>query len=69
MFELETMLKSFDKRDDPDIELPMTLGQAREIVQKFIVMRQTLRRIMSLDDKNLSKYAKAIADEGLRLTH
>lgn len=68
MFELETRLKSYaDVELELDISLP--LSSAREIQDQFIAMRQALRRIKSLDDKNLSKYAKAIAEEGLRLSH
>lgn len=69
MFELETRLKAFKSGDDPDIEVPLTLGEAREIQKKFIAMRQTLRRIVSLDDKNVPKMAKQIAEDGLRLSH
>lgn len=69
MFQLETILKAFGPNDDGDIEVPMTLGEAREIQRKFIAMRQTLRRIVSLDDKNVPKLAKQIAEDGLRQTH
>lgn len=66
MFELETTLKAFGPNDDEDMDIPMTLGEAREIQRKFIAMRQTLRRIVSLDEKNVPKLAKQIAEDGLR---
>lgn len=69
MFELETILKSFNADDDGDIEIPMTLDQAREIVQQFSHARTALRRIISLEDKNVPRYAKSIAQDGLRLGH
>ncbi len=70
MFELETRLKQFGRgRDFDDLDIPLTVGEAREIVEKFIILRQTLRRITSLDDKNVPKYAKEIAADGLRQTH
>lgn len=70
MYSLETKLKQYGKECDPDFtEIPITLGEARDIVKKFIVLRQTLRRISSLDDKNAAKYAKEIAADGLRQTH
>ncbi len=70
MFELETRLKQFGKdREFDDLDVPLTVGEAREIVKKFIVLRQTLRRIVSLDDKNVPKFAKEIAADGLRQTH
>lgn len=69
MYELETRLKLFGKDTDPNTDIPLTLGEAREIVKTFIAMRQTLRRIVSLDDKNVPKFAKEIAADGLRLSH
>lgn len=69
MFELETMLKTLGADTKDDVELPMTVGQAREIVSKFIAARQTLRRIVSLDEKNVPKFAKQIAESGLRLSN
>lgn len=70
MFELETRLKQFgDDRAFDDLDIPLTVGEAREIVKKFIVMRQSLRRITSLDEKNVPKFAKDIAAEGLRLSN
>lgn len=70
MFELETRLKQFGSdRAFDDLDIPLTVGEAREIVQKFIVLRQTLRRITSLDDKNVPKFAKDIAAEGLLLSN
>lgn len=69
MFELETKLKAFGPSDDGDIEIPLTLDEAREIVRKFIAMRQTLRRITSMDDKNIPKFAKEIAADGLRMSN
>src|SRR4051812_22614653 len=60
MFELETTLKAFGPKDDEDIDIPVTLGEGRDIQRKFIALRQTLRRIVSLDDKNVPKYAKQI---------
>ncbi len=69
MFELETILKTLGPKTDPDAEIPMTFEQATEIVGKFITMRQTLRRIVSLDEKNVPKFAQSIAADGLRLTH
>ena len=69
MFELETRLKLFSENADEDTEIPLTLGEARGIVKKFTAMQTTLRRIKALDDKNITKYAKAIAEDGLRLSH
>jgi hypothetical protein len=69
MFELETTLKLFKPSDDGDTEIPLTLEQARDIMDKFSAMRTSLRRIVSLDEKNIPKYAKGIAEDGLRLSH
>jgi len=69
MYELETALKAYGPDDDEDCEVPLTLGEARDIVQKFVAIRTALRRITSLDDKNVQKYAKQIAEEGLRHSH
>lgn len=65
MFELETRLKLFGATDSPDIEIPLTLGEAREIVDAFKAARTALRRIVSLGEKNVPKYAQQIAKEGL----
>lgn len=69
MFELETILKALGPDADDGLDIPMTVGEAREIVSKLIIMRQTLRRIVSLDEKNVPKFAQQIANEGLRLSH
>jgi hypothetical protein len=66
MFELETRLKAFNREDAGDIDIPLTLDEARDIAEKFSAMRTALRRIMSLDDKNVPKMAKPIAQFGLR---
>lgn len=69
MFELETILKQYGPEVDPDTDVPLTLGEARDIVRKFVTIRQTLRRIVSMDDKNVAKYAKQMANEALALSH
>lgn len=69
MFGLERTLKLFGPEVDEDTDIPMTLGEAREIQRKFIAMRQTLRRIVSLDDKNVPRLAKQIAKDGLGLSN
>lgn len=38
----------------------------QEIKEQLEAAKTALRRIISLDDKNLPKYAKQIATEGLR---
>lgn len=65
MFQLETMLKGLPEDFDGDI--PLTVEDAREIAKQFSAARTALRRIVQLDDKNL-KYAKGIAQDGLRLS-
>lgn len=67
MFELETILKGFPADCDADISL--SADSAREIAAKFSAIRTALRRIVSLDDKNVPKYAKQIAAEGLQQSH
>jgi hypothetical protein len=67
MFELETMLKGLP--DDFDGDLPLTADAGREIKKQFEAARTALRRIVSLDDKNVPKFAKQIAQDGLRLSH
>ena len=69
MFELETRLKLFSKSDEDDIEVPLTLGEARDIAKKFEAVRTALRRIIALDDKNVPKFAKTLAETGLKLSH
>jgi hypothetical protein len=69
MFELETRLKQYDRDTPGDTDVPLTVDEAREVVRKFIVLRQTLRRIVSLDEKNVPKMAQQIAQDGLRQTH
>lgn len=66
MFELETILKGLPTDFDGDV--PLTAEAAREIAKQFSAARTSLRRIASLDEKNL-KYAKGIAEDGLRLSH
>jgi|GEM_PF-6218887 len=68
MFHLETILKLF-KDSDPECDIPLTVREAMEIVEKFKAMRTALRRIVSLDDKNVPKFAKQIAEDGLRQSH
>lgn len=67
MFELETILKGWP--EDYDGDLPLTAEAGREIQKKFIAVRTALRRIISLDEKNVPKFAKGIAEEGLRFSH
>jgi hypothetical protein len=69
MFELETVLKQYSRDADPDSEVPLTLAEARDIVRKFVAIRQTLRRIVSMDPKNAAKYAQSMAAEALSLSH
>lgn len=64
MFQLETIMKTFDGADD-DCEIPLTAGDAREIIQKFSTLRTALRRIRSLEEKNVAKYAREIAGDAL----
>lgn len=66
MFELKTILKGLP--DDFDGDVQLTAEAAREIAEQFSAARTALRRIVSLDDKNV-KYAKGIAADGLRLSH
>ena len=65
MFVLESTVMTC-KGCDPEIDIPLTLGEAREAVVAYKAARTALRRIASLDDKNVPKYAKQIAEEGLR---
>lgn len=67
MFELETMLKGLPA--DCDTDLPLTVDSAREIAAKFSIIRTALRRIVSLDEKNVPKYAQGIAADALRQSH
>ena len=65
MFHLESMMKTFDNGDNDDSDVPLTVLEAREIIREYSRARTALRRIKSLDDKNLAKYAKEIAASGL----
>lgn len=67
MFELETIMKGFPADSDADISL--TAESAREIVAKFGLVRTALRRIVSLDEKNVPKFAQEIAQDALRRSH
>lgn len=67
MFELETILKGWP--DDCDTDISLSVESAREIARKFSTIRTALRRIVSLDEKNVPKYAKHIAAEALMHTH
>lgn len=66
MFELETMLKGLPA--DCDTDIPLTADAAREIAAKFSTIRTALRRIVSLDEKNV-KYAQGIAADALAQSH
>ena len=71
MFELETQLKTFagDGPEVNDLIITLSVESAREIADGFRAIRTALRRIVSLGDKNVPKYAKQIAEDGLRLSH
>ncbi len=64
MFELETILKGLPS--DFDLDISLSAESAREIAAKFRSVRTALRRIVSLDIKNVPKFAQQIAQEGLR---
>ena len=66
MFELETILKGLP--DDFDADLPLSVDSAREITDNFSALRTALRRIISLDEKNVHKYAQQIAAAALQKT-
>jgi hypothetical protein len=67
VFELETMLKGLPA--DSDADIPLTADSAREIAAKFSTIRTALRRIVSLEEKNVPKYAQQIAADALRQSH
>ncbi|OAF05486.1 hypothetical protein AYJ54_00845 [Bradyrhizobium centrolobii] len=66
MFELETIMKTYADADG-DFEIPFTAAEAREVIKEFSNLKTALRRIRSLDDKNLAKYAKEIASQALHM--
>ena len=67
MFELETILKGMPA--DSDLDIPLSARSAREIAAQFSAARTALRRIISLEEKNVAKYAQQIAKDGLRLSN
>jgi hypothetical protein len=67
VFELETMLKCLPS--DSDAVIPLDADSARDIAAKFAIIRTALRRIVSLEEKNVAKYAKEIAADALRRSH
>lgn len=69
MFELENRIKAYGPDADDDCEVPLTLAEARDIASKFQQCRTALRRIVSLDEKNVTKFAQQIAKDGLRGSH
>jgi len=69
MFKIETMLMGVGDDADTETDIPMTIGEAREIAAQFVEMRTALRRIIELDKKNVTKYAQEIARDGLARSH
>ena len=69
MFELETIVKGFAAGADRESDVTISLDSAREIIKQFKTVRTALRRIVSLEEKNVSKYAQQIANEGLWDSH
>lgn len=69
MFELETIVKAFANDADRESDVTISLDSAREIIEQFKTVRTALRRIVSLEERNVPKYAQQIAHEGLRSSH
>lgn len=68
MFELETILKVY-AGSEPDKDISISYESAVEIAENFKTIRTALRRITSLDEKNVAKYAQQIARDALARTH
>jgi hypothetical protein len=47
MFELETIMKTYADADD-DFDVPLTAGEAREIIDEFSRLKTAMRRIRSV---------------------
>ena len=67
MFELETIMKAVGTDVDDDYDVTLSAGSAREIIEEFSTLKTALRRIRSMDDKNIGKYAKEIASQALAM--
>lgn len=63
MYAIETMLKTYASAD-PDSDFTISVDDARDAAEKFGLMRTALRRIQSLDDKNM-RMARDIAADAL----